>query len=533
MIKLLIADDEPLVLVGMQSMLDWAALGVEVCATAHNGRQALQLIEQHHPDLVITDIKMPLMSGLELAAACHTDAESLPLFIILTSYEEFDFVREAMHVGAIEYMVKLEMTPQKLRAVVERAVERITKMKEAVPASFAGNPGGINLQSFEEKFFARLYNNLFESPEQFRFQAEDLKLDFSAPVYGVAACEIVSGSEMPTERQITLCASTVQMVRDTLEKFGPCTVTTLDMRHFHVMFPLSAEQAADTAYLPRLMRLCVDTIQRYFSTRLRCGIGAVVSDPFLLAEAAHSARCMLALAADDSPIVDAAHCPDAPDTTFDISQFRSELARAFDELDAAALHGAITGILERLTGHPSRHVQARDAASLLLYLTLTLLPDGEKTLSDIFSNTPDGYRSIYKYTGTSQCCLWMEQLRDGLCEKLRSEHKNYKHRIVESVTQYIRQNLDRRLSLNEVAAVFSLSPSYLSQLFAKYAEHGFVETITKEKIAAAKTMLAGGELKIYEIAERLGYESAFYFSKVFKKEAGQSPREYMQQQMRR
>ncbi len=529
MIKMLIADDEPLVLVGMQSMLDWASLGVEVCATAHNGRQALQLIRQHRPDLVITDIKMPLMSGLELAAACHKDAESLPLFIILTSYEEFDFVREAMHVGAMEYMVKLEMTPQSLRAVVERAIERIAKTKEVVPASAVGSPGGVNLQSFEEKFFARLYNNLFESPEQFRLQAEDLKLDFSAPAYMVAACEIDSGSEMPTEQQIMLCTSTVQMVRDTLEKFGPCIVTTLDMRHFHVMFPLSAEQTADTDYLPRLMQLCVETVQRYFSARLRCGIGAAVADPFLLADAAHSARCMLTLAEDARPIVDAAHCPDTPDTMFDVSQFRPELARAFDEVDAAALHSVITGIVERLKGHPSRHVQARDAASLLLYLTLTLLPDGEKTMSDIFLNTPDGYRCIYKHTGTAQCCLWMEQLRDGLCEKLRSEHKNYKHRIVESVTQYIRQNLNRRLSLNEVAAAFSLSPNYLSQLFAKYAERGFVETITKEKIAAAKTMLADGEMKIYEIADRLGYESAFYFSKVFKKETGLSPREYMQQ----
>lgn len=135
-------------------------------------------------------------------------------------------------------------------------------------------------------------------------------------------------------------------------------------------------------------------------------------------------------------------------------------------------------------------------------------------------------------TDTAQCCQWMERLRDGLCEKLRSEYKNYKHRTVEAVTDYIRKSLGRRLSLNEVAAAFSLSPNDLSRLFAKYAERGFVETITKERIAAAKRMLAGGEMKIYEIAERLGYESAFYFSKVFKKETGLSPREYMQQQMR-
>ena len=74
MTKLLIADDEPLVLVGMQSMLDWHALGVELCAVAHNGQQAMTLIEQHHPDVVITDIKMPLMSGLELAKTAAVPA---------------------------------------------------------------------------------------------------------------------------------------------------------------------------------------------------------------------------------------------------------------------------------------------------------------------------------------------------------------------------------------------------------------------------------------------------------------------------
>lgn len=97
------------------------------------------------------------------------------------------------------------------------------------------------------------------------------------------------------------------------------------------------------------------------------------------------------------------------------------------------------------------------------------------------------------------------------------------------MTEYIRQNLDRRLTLNEVAAAFNFSPNYLSQLFARYAERGFVETITHEKIALARTLLSEGSWKIYEIAEKLGYESAFYFSKVFKKETGMSPREYMNQ----
>lgn len=532
MIKLLIADDEPLVLVGMQSILDWNALGIELCATAHNGRQALQLIERHRPELVITDIKMPLMSGLELATACREKGDELPLFIMLTSYEEFSFVKEAMHLSAVDYLIKLELTAQNLQSAVEKALARIAQIKGDSGEAAGGASEGGSLLAFEEKFFVRLYSNLFESPAQFSRQAEALGLDFSADVYAVAACEIANVREMPTAQQLTLCTSAVKMVRDTLEKFGPCTVTALDMRHFNVLFPLTQTQAKDGAYLPRLMRTAVDTVQRYFSAQLLCGIGSPVQDAFTLSDSFHSARCLLALADTAQPVADTTQSAGVPEDLFDFSQFRSELAKAFEELDTAALHSSITHIVQLLAGHPSRHVQAKDAAFGLLYMTLTLLPDGEATLSHIFADTPDSYRCIYKFSGTAQCCAWMERLRDGLCENLRSEHNNYKRRVVTEVTEYIRQNLNRRLTLNEVAAAFSFSPNYLSQLFAKYAPCGFVETITREKIAAAKAMMIDSDRKIYEIAERLGYESAFYFSKVFKKETGLSPREYMQQQAR-
>ncbi|MDR2649525.1 MAG: AraC family transcriptional regulator [Clostridiales bacterium] len=97
-----------------------------------------------------------------------------------------------------------------------------------------------------------------------------------------------------------------------------------------------------------------------------------------------------------------------------------------------------------------------------------------------------------------------------------------------SVQEYIRENLGKRLSLNDVAAVFNFSPSYLSRLFTKNADCGFVEFITVERVEAAKEMFARREGRVNEVAERLGFESAFYFSKVFKKHAGVSPREYLQ-----
>ena len=96
MIKLLIADDEPLVQIGIKSMLNWADYNIQVCGSAMNGVVALEMIEEYSPEIVITDIRMPLMNGLELAKICRETYGRIPLFIILTSYEEFELARQAL-----------------------------------------------------------------------------------------------------------------------------------------------------------------------------------------------------------------------------------------------------------------------------------------------------------------------------------------------------------------------------------------------------------------------------------------------------
>lgn len=105
---------------------------------------------------------------------------------------------------------------------------------------------------------------------------------------------------------------------------------------------------------------------------------------------------------------------------------------------------------------------------------------------------------------------------------------DHRAQVVAQVQQYIREHLAERLTLNEVAAVFNFSPNYLSQLFAQNSESGFVEFVTATRIAAAKETMASTDMKIYEISNEVGFESAFYFSKVFKKLEGVSPREYIQ-----
>lgn len=176
MIKLLIVDDEPLVQIGIKSMLRWDELGIEVCGTAMNGKAALEMIRQYRPDIVITDIKMPVMNGLELVKICRDEFGPIPLFIILTSFEEFSLIKEAMSYQAVDYLIKLELDPGSLKSSIEKASERLEELK--AKESFRQNQGRPTLLSYHDKFFMRLLHNLFENRDQFSIQSRDLGLDF-------------------------------------------------------------------------------------------------------------------------------------------------------------------------------------------------------------------------------------------------------------------------------------------------------------------------------------------------------------------
>lgn len=169
-----------------------------------------------------------------------------------------------------------------------------------------------------------------------------------------------------------------------------------------------------------------------------------------------------------------------------------------------------------------------DAACNLLFLCLSQFTNREQIISQIFAKEPEGYRCIYRQRSISEIAGWIAALRAGLVRAMRSQKRGYKEQIIQQIKGYIQANLDQKLNLNNVAAVFGFSPNYLSQLFAQYAGCSFVEYVTQKKIRAAKEMMREEHVKFYEIAERLGFENAFYFSKVFKKVEGCSPREYVQ-----
>lgn len=133
MIKLMMFDDEPLMLESLQSIVDWEAYHIEICATGRNGKQAMDLIAQNPPHLVITDINMPAVNGLELLEKCREKYGDTPLFIMLTCVDEYQLIRRAFLNQAVDYLVKLELTADILTQSITKAIQRLYELDVIKP----------------------------------------------------------------------------------------------------------------------------------------------------------------------------------------------------------------------------------------------------------------------------------------------------------------------------------------------------------------------------------------------------------------
>ncbi|OON86554.1 hypothetical protein BXO88_07295 [Oribacterium sp. C9] len=424
MYRVLIVDDEPLVQVGLKSMLQGFE-NVEVIGSASNGKDALDIIGTQSPDIVIADIKMPVMTGLELLAESNKHYGPVPAFIMLTAYEEFDMVRKALSYQAVDYLVKIELDKEQLSDAIKKAIARVNQVKKPAvqkDPELSQNADTVQLEELRQHFMMKLLHGEFEEETALKHEAINVQMDFKYNRYIAAFAEIVNEStNTESSHMITLYRSCLSMTREIVERYAPCYIVSNDTEHFTILFFFTENTpvAESMTHIQEAVENAHTMINNYFNVSLRLGIGTAVSAPM-------------------------------------------EIHTTFEEAEAAekeADHDAPIRLFSHIVG---------------------------------------------------------------------ANRRSGKDKLISTIQDYIDHNLNGKLQLNEIADAFGLSPAYLSVLFKKNTDIGFSEYVYTRKIEHAKKMLLSDDMKVYEVADALGFESAYYFSKVFKKVAGVSPREFIQ-----
>lgn len=210
----------------------------------------------------------------------------------------------------------------------------------------------------------------------------------------------------------------------------------------------------------------------------------------------------------------------------DISEQKNILPKAI-ELHDIEMIGAVFETMLTMVNDPSvSKEQAYDLCFQIAYLVSGAIGLNETQQKEILGHDQSVYKSIHALNTQSEIINWIIGLEQSICRMITQKDEQKNHRLIARAKKYILEHFTDGISLDQVAEAINISPGYLSTIFRQYTGICFIDYLTGIKIDEAKRLLRESDNKIYEIAEFLGYQNAYYFSKVFKKITGMTPSEF-------
>ena len=523
--RVLLADDEEEIRSGISRKIDWASLGLTLVGEAGNGEEALELAEQLRPDVVLTDIKMPFLDGLEL---CRRLRVTLPgaRLVVFSGFDDFEYARQAMSLGVSEYILKPINAPE-LRQVLEKLRDQLDRQRlERRDMETLRRRYEESLPVLRELFYTRLLSGQIR-PEQVQDRAARYEIDLPQGLW-TAALVHVDGLGDEGERDELLLLS----VQSFLEKhfalegcaarvvlYGDMAALLVHLDREERLYPLLEE-------LERLSRLS----QSYLGLRLTTGVGLPCRGPEELNRSAAGARSALdyrVLAGGGRVIYIGDLEP------------QSAAAPSFEEEDQRALSAAVKlgtqeqveavvrGLMDRLR-HAGLSLSKCDLFLLEVVTCLVRLTrSGGLPVEEVFGENFTGAVSVSDFSSLEELGRWLAERCGRLHDLLGRRRSDSTWQMVERAKDYIAGHYtDEQLSVEALCSHIHLSPTYFSTVFKREVGMSFTAYVTKVRMEEAARLLRETDEKTYRIAEAAGFSDPNYFSYVFKRHFGLSPSKF-------
>ena len=548
MYRVMIVDDEPLILAGIASLLNWEEHGCAVGARCANGQQALRQMEEQKPDIVITDIKMPGMDGIELMKQVKDKGWDDVIFILLTNLEEFSLARQAMSLGAVEYLVKMELTEEKLADSLKAAIGRREMKRKAEAADtvmarseeevqkeyierlLTGDKSAVNRDCPAAGSNGEMQGNAGMQGDAGRTAPDNIPV-FQKPVMAIISFNygyegFSSDFTREDQKKVISFAENIigQMVKGYFDR------SCLARRELNsLVLVLSTEGMPDyREQIRSLGEKIISVVKDYFEVSVSVHVSTQKEglEDFneLLYEAMSAANHYFYCFAD--PVVFySAECETSARHTgsFHIGFLKKELSQAVAMNDSASLEGIldqVAGLLKE--NNPSRQ-QAVNACANLYFFLASFFEEGEE---QDFPYEVNIMEKLGRLGTLGQIIQWINWFKAAISSILERRRDMRVDKIAEMVREYVMEHYKERITLGQVAEALNISQGYLSTAFKKQTGESFTSYVSAIKIEKAKELIEGHQYMMYEISDLLGFDTPFYFSKVFKKVAGISPKEY-------
>lgn len=533
MMKVIVADDEAKVCQLICNLVDWASLDMEVAGVAHNGIEALELVETLRPDLIITDIRMPGYDGLELISRAKAAKPDLD-FIVVSGYRHFEYAQSAIKYGVSDYLLK----PIKKADLIETLLRTREKYLRRTEQLTSAEQLKMTLQSDIDKLRAGLFANLLLQGGAVSPDADIARINADYHFHFAPGCfqMFVAKLDCPAD---ALCQDGMKLLTERLEKAlrdalqercADLEICTQGCRAYGILnFPEEERKTVRKQLKNALDDLLLQ--QALFGgARLTIGLGAPAAEIGGIGESLASAQRAAAqrLVEGTGKLIEGgAQEAETLDRDALLAEFSKNFEAALEVLDADGAAAAIAALRTRALGAPGASGQelfrlAADACSVYLML----LRNHRLTEGDT--------QAFYeRFTSEADLCPDAGALFDTLSrmvgeslEAVVRDRRQADRRPIRVAKQYIQQNYRSPLSLEEVSGVVGFSAAYFSSLFKKESGQNFLEYLSEVRMNKAKELLKETSLSVAAVCEQVGYNDLKHFTQSFKKFTGLKPNEF-------
>ncbi len=528
MYKVLIVDDEVLVRVGLKSTIDWEALGFSVVAEASNGEQGFEAYKTYKPDVILTDIIMPKKDGLWLTKQVRQLDAQVKL-LILTSYDDFTYAREALKSGADDYILKLEAEDEELikimTAIKERLDNELSQQEkyDRLIKHMDTNIGGMK---------GRILEDLLKSAMVVDERLQSMCLSLNFPIVDTKFSLIVFSRDdwerkvdFSTEEWQQMNSAVVNIVSSILEERR---LSFLIRESNNQFIFLIASETIDAVQISRIIDLARSSVLQYFEIPLSAAVDNIFEDIKLLPELYKdmSQKLEQLFYLDESSVINASERSLQKINIFSIK--KSYVQALLDNLNDENEEKAMAVLKE--TEDFFRKNNVKDIEVKLFYSNLL------SSIFDRYYHCFSKSEELQDYTYYhSKIMMTVKMIKiltliRGIVAKAIKNIKSYRHNnsnhIIREAITYVEKNYQKKITLKSLADHVNLSKHYVCYLFKKETGENLSHYINKLRIEKAKQMVVESNCKIKEIYTELGFADQQYFSRTFKKLTGMTVMEY-------
>ncbi|MDR1950106.1 MAG: response regulator [Spirochaetaceae bacterium] len=533
-----IVDDEPEIREGIRDTIPWEDLGFSFAGACANGFEALELAERIQPDVVMTDINMPFMDGLaftdRLAALCPAAK-----VLIITGYDDFEYVRKALQLQVYDYIVK-PITPGELEAALEKLKATLDgERAERLNLEHIKRQLAESIPLLRERFLAGLIEG---KPGRDLIRERAAYFDLSLPLEGAAyQCLTVDfvrrregenfDMDLLTQRNIleqALDTKEAPPVRGILFQDREDRLTLLAWGADPVLLYREGLKTAEFLHRTLLSLGLKDSV---------IGVGEPVENLESLPVSWGSAADALRTAAfrGKSGVAAYREVMGKSGAALSAPDLAPSRGREWEKKIAAALKtgardeaGRLVGEMVRYFQHlPSTIEELRIRLALVLAALIRCCEDMDIPEAEIFPPGMDPFSGITGLTSLDAVRLWFVGLTERIAAYIQTRQENFAQVKVREALEYLESRYaDPSLSLQSLCKKLDISMSYFSANLKKYHDKTFVEELTAIRLGKAMELLRTTDLMTYEIADKVGYRDAHYFSLSFRKYTGLTATEY-------